>query len=247
MSANDPAQPADLSTAESAAIRARVAEVLERVAGAEAAAGRPAGSVTVVAASKTRSAAEIRAAFDAGVHHFGENYLQEAIVKQDALEDLPDLVWHFIGACQSRKAATVAHRFTWLHSLDRPSLLAKLANAVDAQPDSSPVNVCIQVNASDEPQKAGVAIADLPDLLAKARQTDGIRVRGLMAIPAPEDNAALTRMAELFERYASPDRQEWDTLSMGMSGDLEAAVKAGATHVRIGTALFGSRVEARER
>lgn len=207
-----------------------------RLREAEAACQRPPHSVCLIAASKTRTPDEIRAAYALGVRHFGENYLQEALAKQDALTDLDDIVWHFIGACQSRKAGTVARHFGWLHSLDRTSLVNRLAS----QQLTSPLNVCVQVNISAEPQKAGVDVAELPALLDAARQAGALHLRGLMAIPAPGDTDALARVARLFADHAG-ENEHWDTLSMGMSDDLEVAVAAGATHVRIGTAIFGPR------
>lgn len=219
-------------------IEDRVAQVHGRIEEACLNCGRNSTSITLVAASKTRSPFEVRLAYAAGVRHFGENYLQEAQPKIAALTDLPDIVWHFIGACQRRKAQVVGQTFDWLQTIDRAVLADRAAS------DSRDLNICLQVNISEEPQKAGVIPADLSALLNHCQNLPGLRLRGLMAIPAPSDEGAHQRMADLFNEHAPIEgelAQLWDTLSIGMSGDLERAIEAGATMVRIGTDIFGPR------
>lgn len=243
---NDRADAPTTNTASAAvdALAARLASVRARLHDAEVAAGRTPGSVTLIAVAKTRSSAEIRALAEAGVTDFGENYLQEAVAHQDALADLP-LVWHFIGAVQSNKTRELAQRFDWVHTVDREKIARRLSDARAAA--DGPLNLCLQINLDDEDSKAGVRLAQAAALLEAVRGLPRARVRGLMTIPAPrsdaaEQQAALARMTELARslRDVAPEL-ELDVLSMGMSDDLEAAVAAGATHVRIGTALFGPR------
>ncbi len=198
--------------------------------------------ILVLAVSKTRSAEEVRAAHGCGLTDFGENYLQEALEKIAALEDLP-LNWHFIGPIQSNKTRAIAEHFSWVHSVDR----AKIARRLDAQRPAHlpPLNVCLQVNISGEESKSGVHVDALPELVNAVVALPRLRLRGLMAIPAatPDTNAqreTFSRMRSLFNalRDSAPGM---DTLSMGMSDDMEAAIAEGATIVRIGTAIFGPR------
>ena len=230
-----------------AGVAERLAGLRTRIADAEAAAGRAPGSVTLVAVGKTFGPAALRAAADAGVEAFGENYLQEALAKQDALADLA-LEWHFIGAVQSRKARTIAERFDWVHTIDRAKVARRLADG--RPPDRGPLEVCIQVNPDGEASKAGVAPEEVPELAATIRERPALRLRGLMAIPAPRSDPAAQRAvferiatlaAELRTRVPAAEAGVLDVLSLGMSGDLEAAIAAGATHVRVGSALFGPR------
>ncbi len=215
-------------------LRARIGEAEQR-------AGRPAGSVALLAVSKTQPAEAIRAAYAAGQRQFGENYLQEALAKQEAVSDLTDIVWHFIGPIQSNKTRAIATRFDWVHSVDRLKIAQRLSEQRPAA--APPLNVCLQVNISAEDSKSGVMPADVPLLARAVAALPRLRLRGLMAIPAP---------AAGFEQQRQPLRQlrlameglslgGLDTLSMGMSDDLEAAIAEGATLVRIGTALFGPR------
>ena len=223
-------------------IAARLAAVRARIAAAERTYGRPPGAVTLLAVSKAQPAAAITAAYEAGQRDFGESYLQEALPKLTALAGT-DIRWHFTGALQSNKTQAVARHFAWVHSLDR----LKLAERLNAQrPAQLPaLNVCIQVNVGGEPQKAGVEPARLPDLARAVAALPRLHLRGLMCLPpATEDFAAQRRHFRAL-REASDDLRQGgfalDTLSMGMSQDLEAAIAEGATLVRVGTALFGAR------
>lgn len=222
-------------------IAVNIAKVTARIREAEQAAQRPPGSVGLLAVSKTQPAAAVREAHAAGLDHFGENYLQEALDKQAQLADLP-LTWHFIGPIQSNKTRPIAEHFHWVHSVDR----LKIAERLSAQRPAGalPLNVCLQVNVSDEDSKSGCAPDEVAALARAVAALPCLRLRGLMAIPAPsedpaEQRAAFARLRALFEPLAGP--LGLDTLSMGMSQDLEAAVAEGATWVRIGTALFGAR------
>lgn len=217
--------------------------VKTRIHRAEAAADRQPGSVRLLAVSKTRPAADLRALYVAtGQLAFGENYVQEALAKMQALADLP-LEWHLIGPLQSNKTAEVALHFDWVHSVDRE----KIARRLSAQRPAGrpPLEVCLQVNIDDEASKSGCAPAGLPALAAAVLALPGLRLRGLMCIPRPGNTAALAALAktrqDLLASIPGLSAQTFDTLSMGMSDDLEAAVAAGSTLVRVGTALFGSR------
>jgi pyridoxal phosphate enzyme (YggS family) len=195
--------------------------------------------VGLLAVSKTKPASDLREAFSAGLRDFGENYLQEALGKQTELSDLP-LIWHFIGPIQSNKTRAIAENFAWVHSVDRLKIAQRLSEQRPA--DLPPLNVCIQVNVSGEASKSGCAPEDLPALAQAIIALPNLRLRGLMAIPEPTDdsdeqNAAFAAVRTLQDQLNLP----LDTLSMGMSHDLEAAIAQGATWVRIGTALFGAR------
>jgi pyridoxal phosphate enzyme (YggS family) len=223
-------------------LEVRVNHVRSRIRQAALAADRDPGSVTLVAVSKSKPAESVRAAATAGVTDFGENYLQEASLKLDALVDLP-LSWHFIGALQSNKTRAVAERFAWVHSIDRFSVARRLS---EQRPfHAAPLNLCIQVAVVPEPNKRGITPGSLPELAARLRDQPPTRLRGLMCIPPPqptvaEERAVFAQLRALFEELN--DRgYGLDTLSMGMSGDYESAIAEGATHVRIGTALFGNR------
>ncbi|BAW26187.1 MULTISPECIES: YggS family pyridoxal phosphate-dependent enzyme [Pseudomonas] len=210
-----------------------------RIASAAQAAGRDPASVQLLAVSKTKPASAIREIHAAGVRDVGENYLQEALTKQQALSDLP-LIWHFIGPIQSNKTKAIAEHFDWVHSVDRLKIAQRLSEQRPA--GLAPLNLCLQVNVSGEDSKSGCAPADLPALAQAVAGLPNLRLRGLMAIPEPTDDraaqeAAFTRLRQLQESLGLG----LDTLSMGMSHDLEAAIAQGATWVRIGTALFGAR------
>ena len=241
-------QPPDAThsaTANTASIAANWARLTADITERCIAANRDPESVALLAVSKTRTAEEVRAACKAGARHFGENYLQDALPKLDALSDHRDLVWHFIGAIQSNKTREIGTRFDWVHTLDRAKIARRL-NAARPE-DRDALNVCIQVNLHDEPQKAGIAPAQLPELLTEISTLERLRLRGLMIIPATEvaPETAFAQLAELFaaarNQLPAPMHANWDTLSMGMSGDYPAAIRCGSTLVRIGTALFGPR------
>ncbi|MEG1340626.1 MAG: YggS family pyridoxal phosphate-dependent enzyme [Pseudomonas sp.] len=210
-----------------------------RISAAAEAAGRTSSDIRLLAVSKTKPAAAVREAFAAGVRDVGENYLQEALNKQGELTDLP-LTWHFIGPIQSNKTRAIAEHFDWVHSVDRLKIAQRLS---EQRPEVlEPLNICLQVNVSGEASKSGCTPADLPALATAIAALPRLRLRGLMAIPEPTDDrvaqeAAFTRVRELQASLGL----NLDTLSMGMSHDLEAAIAQGATWVRIGTALFGAR------
>lgn len=223
---------------------ARLHAVRARIAQAAAEAGRDAADIVLLAVGKTFDAAAVRDLAACGQTAFGENYMQEALDKQADLLDLP-LVWHFIGPIQSNKTRAIAEHFAWVHSVDR----LKIAERLSAQrpPDLPPLEVCIEVNVSGEASKGGVAAAELPALADAVARLPRLRLRGLMAIPAPTPTQAAQRAAfrqvrELLEALRARGHG-LDTLSMGMSADLEAAILEGATVVRIGTALFGERIK----
>ena len=221
---------------------ARLALVLDRIRAAEQRFQRAAGSVQLLAVSKTKPVADIAAVAAAGQRHFGENYLQEALDKMAALSD-HDLDWHFIGPLQSNKTRRIAEHFSWVHSIDRLKIAQRLSE--QRSPASAPLNVCLQVNVDAEPRKSGVSLTALPELAAAVSELSRLRLRGLMAIPRPRTD--FNGQREPFARLRQAQQQlidgglALDTLSMGMTADLEAAVAEGATWVRIGTAVFGPR------
>lgn len=227
-------------------LQARIQAVRERIATAARAAGRGPDEVRLLAVSKTFPADAVQAAVACGLTAFGENYAQEGCDKVDALRAaLPGvaLEWHFIGPLQSNKTRGVAERFDWVQSVDRERIAQRLSDQRPAQ--LPPLNVLLQVNISAEASKSGVTPQDLPALAAAVAALPRLRLRGLMAIPEASADPArqrepLARMRELFEqlRAAHPGA---DTLSMGMSADLDAAIAEGATLVRVGTAIFGER------
>jgi len=219
--------------------------VRERIAAAARAAGREPGDVALLAVSKTFAAGEVRAAFAAGQREFGENYVQEALEKIAALSALP-LIWHFIGPIQSNKTRAIAEHFDWVHSVSREKIALRLAQA--RPPGLGPLDICLQVNVSGETSKSGVAPAEVQPLAEAVRALPRLRLRGLMAVPEPGDDIGLQRRRfsglRLLLEQLNGAGFGLDTLSMGMSQDLEAAVLEGATIVRIGTAIFGERVNA---
>jgi PLP dependent protein len=219
-----------------------VSRVQSRIRSAAAGASRDPAAIVLVAVSKGRTAADIRAIAAAGVKDIGENYWQEAAPKIAALADLA-LTWHFIGALQANKAKAIAAACHWVHSVDRLKLAARLAEYRPAQ--APPLNLCIQVALEPEAGKSGVAPAETAELAAAIEALPRIRLRGLMCIPPPATDTAVqrdrfARLARLRDELNSCGHR-LDTLSMGMSDDFEAAITAGATHVRIGMALFGPR------
>ena len=218
-----------------AAVRARIAQAEQRF-------GRTPGSVTLLAVSKTHPAAAIRAAHAARQLRFGESYAQEALAKMSLVTDLP-LEWHFIGPIQSNKTRDVAIHFGWVQSVERD----KIARRLNEQRPVTlpPLNVCIQVNISGEASKSGASVVEVAALAQTIRELPQLRLRGLMAIPAPQDDferqrAGFRVLRELYEQLRRAG-YELDTLSMGMTNDLEAAIAEGATLVRVGTAIFGER------
>ena len=233
-----------MSTPDSDSIATRLQQVRVRIAAAEAQAGRAPGSVRLLAVSKTFPAAAVAAAAAAGQLAFGENYVQEAVAKMGELAGQP-LEWHCIGPLQSRKSGQVAAHFDWLHSLDRLDIAQRLSRQRDA--DKAPLQLCLQVNMDGGANKSGLLPEQVLELALAVRELPGLELRGLMSIPEPYADAAQTlavhlRTRELFEQLgAQLALPRWDTLSMGMSTDLEQAVAAGSTLVRIGTAIFGGR------
>lgn len=223
-------------------ISARLQNLQARIARASVDAGRDPAEVRLLAVSKTWPADHVREAAAAGQRAFGENYVQEGVEKVDALPDLA-LEWHFIGPLQSNKTRPVAGRFAWVHSVDRLRIAQRLSEQRDVH--LPPLQVCIQVNVSGEASKSGVAPLELPELARAVAALPRLKLRGLMAIPEPTSDVALQR-----ERFAAlrhlrdalnAEGLLLDTLSMGMSDDLEAAIAEGSTMVRVGTAIFGAR------
>ena len=224
-------------------MRKNLNRVHEQIVQAASTCKREPDSILLLAVSKKKPASDIRQAWELGQRDFGENYLQEALQKMEELKDL-DITWHFIGAIQSNKTRNIAEAFDWAHCIDR----AKIARRLSEQrpPDLGPLNVCIQVNIDHESSKAGIELAELPELANAIHQLPGIRLRGLMTIPAPQESFDLQRsaFAKLANALESLRQQgiDCDTLSMGMTQDMEAAIAEGSSLVRIGTAIFGERV-----
>jgi pyridoxal phosphate enzyme (YggS family) len=227
-------------------IAANLQAVRQRIAAACAAAGRPPSSVTLLAVSKSWPAERLRIAAACGQRTFGESYVQEAEAKIADLRDITaeqHLEWHFIGPLQSNKTRVVAEQFDWVHSLDRIKLAERLS--LQRPTAMAPLQVCIQVNVSGEQSKSGCAPEQVRSLVRAVAALPGLRLRGLMAIPEPTGDVALlhSRFASLRHLREQLNIQGFalDTLSMGMSHDLEAAIPEGATIVRVGTAIFGER------
>ena len=219
-----------------------ISRIRNRLSKAIDVAQREQDSVTLIAVSKTKPADAIKAVYDTGQRDFGENYVAEAIEKMSILKPL-DICWHFLGPLQSNKTRLVATHFDWIHSVDRIKIAKRLS---EQRPDGlPPLNVCLPVNIPTEPTKSGVASeAELLDLALAVSEMDRLALRGIMAIPAPASD--LNRQREHFNRIAEllsiPNLpKQMNELSMGMSGDMEAAVAEGATMVRIGTDIFGAR------
>ena len=239
----------------------RLDQVRKRIEKAALQAGRRVDSITLLGVTKGQPAAAIRAAREAGLTDFGESYLQEALEKIAAVTDasvapgagsdrgsadiaaLHHLTWHFIGRMQANKTRPVAERFAWVHAVDRLKIAERLAEQRPYY--APPLNVCLQVNVAGEASKGGVDFAELPALAAAVRALPRLRLRGLMCLPPEEESQERQRQwfRRLREAFEALNRSglELDTLSMGMSGDLEAAIAEGATIVRVGTALFGPR------
>jgi pyridoxal phosphate enzyme (YggS family) len=215
----------------------------ERIAAAARACGRDPRAVALLAVSKGQPAAAVRAVHGFGQRAFGENYVQEALAKMDALEDLGDVQWHLIGPVQANKARPAATRFAWVHTIDRARIAERLSAARPAE--LAPLEVCVQVNVSGEATKGGVAAAEALGLARLVAGLPGLHLRGFMGIPEPSADEARTRAQfRMLRDCLDASRAAGlavDTLSMGMSADLEIAIAEGATLVRIGTAIFGER------
>jgi len=218
-------------------------EVTARIARAASSAGRDPASVRLLAVSKTFPPDAIRAVYALGQRAFGENYVQEGAAKMDRLTDLADIEWHLIGPLQSNKAAVAARRFGWVQTVDRLKIAERLAHARRA--DEPPLDVCVQVNASGEASKSGVAPTDALTLARAVAALPRLRLRGIMGVPEPTDDGTRRRAQfRVLRKCLDACREAGlraDTLSMGMSADLEDAIAEGATLVRVGTAIFGSR------
>jgi pyridoxal phosphate enzyme (YggS family) len=228
-------------------LSSRLQAIQDRIAAATVAAGRPPGAVVLLAVSKTHPADDIRTLHACGQRAFGENYLQEAEAKMAALTDLA-IEWHHIGRIQSNKTRAIAAAFHWVHGIAELHHAERLA--AQRPPGLAPLNLCIQVNVSAEPSKAGVPVTAVEPLARAIATLPNLRLRGLMAIPEPCDDPVAQRrpfraLRELRDRLQAAGL-EMDTLSMGMSDDLEAAILEGATLVRVGTALFGPRPPPRQ-
>jgi PLP dependent protein len=216
-------------------VRTRIREIAEKT-------GRQPEAITLLAASKTNPAECLREAFTAGQTIFGENYLQEALAKIPVLADLP-IEWHFIGPIQSNKTRRIAENFAWVHSVDRKKIADRLSK--DRPESLPPLQICLQVNVSGEGSKSGVAPEEVAELAAHVVTLPRLKLRGVMAIPELTKATALQRsqfhmLREAYDRLKR-DGYELDTISMGMSEDLDIAIEEGATMVRVGTAIFGPR------
>jgi pyridoxal phosphate enzyme (YggS family) len=218
-------------------VRARITASAQRC-------GRSPEDVTLLAVSKTKPVSDLEAAITAGQRQFGENYVQEGVEKVGYFASRqPDLVWHFIGPLQSNKSRLVAENFHWCHTIDRLKIAERLSTQRPA--NLPPLQVLIQVNISDEESKSGIALEQLAELAEQITALPNLTLRGLMTIPAPENDAqrqlaVFQRMKQAFDQLAT-DYPQVDTLSMGMTDDMQAAIAAGSTMVRIGTAIFGAR------
>lgn len=224
-------------------IEANLSLVSQKIASLTCQYHRADHSVRLLAVSKTKPLPALEAAYQAGQRLFGENYVQEAVDKRQALAHLTDIEWHFIGPIQSNKSRLIAEHMDWVHTIDRD----KIANRLNEQrpTNMAALNVCIQVNISGEASKSGVTLDHLADLVELVNRLPNLCLRGLMAIPAPQENIDAQRVVyaplhQAFLELAATDSMI-DTLSIGMSGDLPAAIASGSTMVRVGTAIFGAR------
>lgn len=201
---------------------------------------RPSGSVMLLAVSKTKPASIIAAAYQAGQRHFGENYCQEALSKQQALGAF-DITWHFIGPIQSNKTKAIASHFDWVHSVDNLKIARRLSEQRPC--NLAPLNICLQVNISNEASKSGLYLNELAELCEQVAVLPNIKLRGVMAIPSPSSNfeQQCQPYRTLYHAVKKLNKLELTTYSFGMSGDLNAAISEGSTIVRVGTALFGTR------
>lgn len=234
--------PDSAASNDPASIAPRLNQVRDRIRAAAERYNRDPGGIQLVAISKKKPAEMIEAALAAGQTDFGENYLQDALHKIEALADSP-AIWHFVGDIQSNKTRDIAAHFAWAHAVDRFKIARRLS---DQRPEGmAPLNICIQINIDDESSKSGIVPGDAAELAAQIAELPNVRLRGLMALPAFTDDLASQRrpfaaLREIFEQL-NIDGHTLDTLSIGMSADLEAAIAEGATHVRVGTDIFGAR------
>ena len=214
--------------------------VLQQIQQACQLSSRAENTVQLLAVSKTHPSEALCEMFNAGQRAFGENYLQEALDKMEALNDL-NIEWHFIGHVQRNKTKHLAEKFAWVHGVDRLIIAERLSN--QRMDDQAPLNICLQVNIDVQDTKDGCQPEEVAELVAQMSQLIRLKLRGLMVIPAPENTAAFKDAQTLFEQVRSNHAhpEDWDTLSMGMSGDMKEAIAAGSTMVRVGTALFGAR------
>lgn len=215
-------------------------QVIQQIEDACKHARRNVESVQLLAVSKTHPSESLREMYQTGQRAFGENYLQEALDKIEALSDL-DIEWHFIGHVQRNKTKHLAEKFAWVHGVDRLIIAERLSNQREA--NQAPLNICLQVNIDAQDTKDGCQPGEVAELVKQISQLPHLKLRGLMVIPAPNNPQAFSDAKALFEavktEHAHPE--DWDTLSMGMSGDMQEAIAAGSTMVRVGTALFGAR------
>ncbi|HDT5774579.1 TPA: YggS family pyridoxal phosphate-dependent enzyme [Morganella morganii subsp. morganii] len=224
-------------------IKDNLTEIRERITAAAQKCGRDPHTVTLLAVSKTKPVSALEEAIAAGQTRFGENYVQEGIEKIQYFSANQNLEWHFIGPLQSNKSRLVAEHFDWCHTIDRLKIAQRLSDQRPA--DKAPLNVLIQINISDENSKSGITLAELPALAEQVAVLPNVCLRGLMAIPAPETDperqSAVFRQMETAFRELQGKYPQADTLSMGMTDDMDAAITCGSTMVRIGTAIFGAR------
>ena len=215
-------------------------QVLVQIETACVEAGREADAVQLLAVSKTQPSSVLADMYQAGQRAFGENYLQEAVEKITALKEL-DIEWHFIGHVQRNKTKHLAENFAWVHGVDRLIIAERLSSQREAS--QVPLNICLQVNIDAQDSKDGCQPNEVAELVKSISQLPQLKLRGLMVIPAPNNIQAFSDAKQLFEQVKSEHAhpEDWDTLSMGMSGDMTEAIAAGSTMVRVGTALFGAR------
>jgi len=215
-------------------------QVIQQIEDACKHARRNVESVQLLAVSKTHPSESLREMYQTGQRAFGENYLQEALDKMESLGDL-DIEWHFIGHVQRNKTKHLAEKFAWVHGVDRLIIAERLSNQREA--NQAALNICLQVNIDAQDTKDGCQPGEVAELVKQISQLPHLKLRGLMVIPAPNNPQAFSDAKALFEsvktEHAHPE--DWDTLSMGMSGDMQEAIAAGSTMVRVGTALFGAR------
>lgn len=222
------------------AIDRQIASLRVKISQTEADFGRVPGSVRLLAVSKTKPSSDIILAYLSGQRHFAESYVQEARAKQQELSAY-DITWHFIGPVQSNKTKLIAKHFTWVHSVDRLKVALRLS---EQRPSHLPaLNICLQVNISKESSKSGTTLDELPQLIEAVMKLPNLRLRGVMAVPAPQTDFALqcAPYRLLFKKVSELKLHELDTFSFGMSDDIDAAIAEGSTMVRIGTAIFGTR------